>query len=374
MPSKKIGNGSKQKPKQTKKGPQRTTGMLTAPSILGRDRLSMVPMAQSIRFRQASPEFKRSTGGCRIVHREFILDIALTVGFSGFQIDINPGLANAFPWLSLVASTFEKYKFFKCRFVYEPNCPTTTAGYVVQYIDYDSSDTAVTTKVEALASEGATMSAVWMENAVAVNPRAERGLGQDRYVRSGLPSQPIGFVSNTDVRLFDIGKLNIFNSGLGVAGNGGSLFVEYDVELSVPQFNLASKAASNSARLVGATAIGLAKPLGTAPVTAVGSGLIVTPSDDGTNSRITFSTPGQYLLDYVFGGTAITDKPVLSGSTATVSQNNQVTVNAAATQSRGDVLVKINNAGEYLTLDMTGVAATISSCAVKVANYLTTLV
>jgi hypothetical protein len=359
-------NKSMTKARKNKNAQQRGS-QLQVPSLMAGVSTIRAPAANGVRYTQGVPDFKSSKGACRIRHREFILDAAFAVSFSGYSASINPGLPNTFPWLSTLAAVFETYSFKSLRFVYEPTCGSSTTGYVAQYIDYDAADDEIpTTKTEVMSMAGSTLSPIWVENAVTFRP-TDGSYTKRRYVRMGA------LADNEDLKTYDAGIVGIYGSS-GSGAQGGSWFVEYEVELYTPQFNLAAKAAANSARLVNGGATTLAKPLGAAPVKTAGSGLLVTPIDDGTNSRVVFTTPGQYLLDYILGGTTITAAPtVTANGSAVIGQNPTQAINAAGTVARGDMTVTAKEPGDSITINMTGAAATLTSMSIKAANYLATL-
>jgi hypothetical protein len=77
-------------------------------------------------------------GNMRVCNYEQLLALTGSNGtFSAGGAVINPGLANAFPWLSTIASNYQSFRFHYLRFVYVPACPTTTAGTAFLYLDYN---------------------------------------------------------------------------------------------------------------------------------------------------------------------------------------------------------------------------------------------
>jgi len=367
MAKPKSKNTNKPKGKPQKKNTQSRGSQLTVASLMAGINQVRAPAASGVRYTQGVPDFQSSKGACRIRHREFIYDLAFATSFSGFSASINPGLANTFPWLSTLAQVFETYVFKSLRFVYEPSCGSTSEGWVSQFIDYDASDNLVpTTKSEVMSMAGSVLSPLWVENAVNFRP-IDSAFTKRRFVRAG------DVAPDEDVNLYDVGNCGIYGVS-DVAKTNGAWFVEYDIELHTPQFNLAQKAANNSARLVNGGATTLAKPMGALPLKTPGSGLLVSATDDGTNSRVVFSTPGQYLLDYIIGGTTITAAPTATANgKAQIVQPPTQAINGAATAARGDMTVIAREPGDSITINMTGAAATLTSMSIKAANYLASL-
>lgn len=60
-----------------------------------------------------------------------------TSAFSTTFSLLRPTDTQLFSWMSAIASKFEKYKFMKLCFVYEPQCPTSTSGSVALWFDPD---------------------------------------------------------------------------------------------------------------------------------------------------------------------------------------------------------------------------------------------
>jgi hypothetical protein len=57
------------------------------------------------------PKFDSTRQTNVVCHREYLKDFTGTTGFSLNTFSLNPGLADTFPWLSTVASSYQEYKF-----------------------------------------------------------------------------------------------------------------------------------------------------------------------------------------------------------------------------------------------------------------------
>jgi len=167
---------------------------------------------------------KSANGPMIICHKEYVTDVIATAVYTPVSFNINPGLATLFPWLSTVASSFEKYKFRYCRFVYEPECSTATGGSLMMSVDLDALDPMPLSKVAIMAVKDAQRSPLW-SSCVTMIPESVVEL----YVRSGNPP------TTSDLKTYDAGKLTVATSGAAPAGPAGELYVEYCVELHVPQ-------------------------------------------------------------------------------------------------------------------------------------------
>ena len=119
-----------------------------------------VPAAQQVIDSHKKPSVTTlSNGDIRIRHREFITDL---IGSESFSVvssyPIQPGMSSSFPWLSRLAANFESYKFESLSYHVTTMSSTATRGTLGVAIDYDASDPAPTTKVQALAMQFGTRS------------------------------------------------------------------------------------------------------------------------------------------------------------------------------------------------------------------------
>jgi hypothetical protein len=113
---------------------------------------TMVPLAKG-RFRGTNkPNISSSLSGrggdlrIRVKYREYVQDILGTAAFTLAQLNINPGLAQLFPWLSGIAALFESYKFNNLKFCYESQTNATVSGKAYFSADWDVTDVAPANK------------------------------------------------------------------------------------------------------------------------------------------------------------------------------------------------------------------------------------
>jgi hypothetical protein len=140
--------------------------------------------------------------------------------------DLNPGNCILFPWLSIVARGYEKFRFHRMRFELVPRNPTTQQGTVYMGFDYDYDDDVATSPSTLMINRGAISGDVWTPKEMLLDIQR---LNEDmpwRYVESGGRSQSTG-------RMMYGGYLMVATYGL-TAAVSFDLFVEYDVELSLP--------------------------------------------------------------------------------------------------------------------------------------------
>lgn len=287
-----------------------------------------------------------------VSHREYLGDLSMTNGFSARSYPINAGVAKTFPWLSRLASRFEKYSFKKLQFQYRPRCATTQAGAVFFCPDFDASDAAPEDKTQAMSYQSLADGSPWNEFVQICTKEELSGL-RDYYVRTA------GVPSGSDVKLYDVG--NLFACTQGVDTNFiGELWVDYDVELMIPQ--------------IGGDVPGTGLDVFTTSVTKAavfGNG---TPSLQrsftadvtyGANS-ITFNSATQCLITVRSFGTVITAQPTLGG-TATSTLLTTL-INGAATVNDCVYCVKAQP-GQTMTFDFSATSTTITETDVRIALY-----
>jgi len=227
----------------------------------------------------------------RIQHREFVQSIGTTTGFS--LVAVNPGISAIFPWLSVQAQCWEKYKFHKLRFVYVPRCSTGVAGALDMAFDYDAQDSVPATEGVLLNYDGATTGPPWMPFAINVSPVKMDEFAKFRYIRSGI------LPTSSDVKTYDVGNFLTYQFNPASVAFG-MVFVEYDVELSVQAAPPAGLGTSTV--LVDDVGTNNTTPAGTlATYSAFGNSLPLAPSSDGTSFTFSGWPVGRFVqLAYNF--------------------------------------------------------------------------
>jgi hypothetical protein len=146
---------------------------------------------------------------------------------------VNPGQAGTFPWLSSVARNFESYRFRKLKFCYETEAPSSLGGSLVVSLDYDATDAAPGTKQQAMAYRNAVRSAPW-EPCCHTSALEDLNKQKSYFVRPG--AQP----ANTDIKTYDTGNAFVCTQNVTTSSAVcGELYVEYDVELLTPVYEVA---------------------------------------------------------------------------------------------------------------------------------------
>lgn len=307
-----------------------------------------------------------------VTHREFITNVSL-VRASGvannfsvltlgtYKTAIQPGLASMFAYLSQLATLYDRYRFRKLVFIYEPCIPTTKAGLVAMAALRDAADANVTSLGEATNLPGAVQVNIWRP--------AQFVFACDnivRYVRTGA------LAANLDIKTYDAGVFQFMlanqpaESFTGVE-TYGTLSAEYEVELIAPHFSRALLAKATSLRY-SSTGASRASPFGTLNAGTFEGSL---QANIGTT---TFALPaGSYLVTIKAQGTTMTN----TGPTLTAS--GAATVGAAVfatqyiwstTNSAYMFLCTFANFnGDAITVDYTAACATLTATEVYVSAF-----
>lgn len=186
------------------------------------------PVAYSSPTLNTPPKVTSSMKMSRIVHRELVTTITGNTTFGTQDFSLNPGLVATFPWLSTVAPSYEQYCFKKLRFHYITRCATSYVGSVLLAPDYDALDAAPTTEVICAMMAGAKEDVPWRDIIIDFTPSDMFPLGPRKFIRTQA-------VSSSDLKTYDAGQLFVGKAGCADTSNIGKLWVEYDVELHIPQ-------------------------------------------------------------------------------------------------------------------------------------------
>lgn len=309
--------------------------------------------------RSGEPRFLgRDARSCRIVHRELIASITGTATFTvANTFALNPGIALTFPWLSTQASSWEQYRFNKLKFCYYSRCATSTSGSMMLVPDYDAADAAPVSEQIASSYRDVVEEVPWtLEFSCVLDPRSLMEPSDRKFIRTG------NLASNLDIKTYDGGNLFVCTTD-GSSTGWGKLWVEYDVELFVPQLPPTGTALQRSALITSGGTTSKTAYLGASPV--VTGGLAVT----GVTNTITFSDTGQFLVVVDCTGTVFTGGAPTQTGTATVTPLYTTLINAAATNAAGVYLVSVPSSGLTLALDWSGVSTTITSSLTRIAPY-----
>jgi len=314
-------------------------------SISKRGKNVAAPVAQSRRRKTAAPKAVMKNGSLIVSHREYLSEVNGTAAFSLVSRPINPGLPSTFPWLAPIAARYETYRFRSLKFCFETEAPTSTAGAVMQAVDFDAADLAPPSKVVLMSYTDACRSAPWDDSTFST---PQHVMNVERYIRVG------SLAANLDVKTYDVGNHFIATQGLAAPAVVGELYVEYVVELFTPQIQ--SSCPGGKVSNSGTTSI--PNPWGVPVLTGP------LPIGSVAGQVATFNQPGEFwcMFQGSWGGNA----PVITWS-ADVTVTTLVLVNSAPTTSQS-FIVRVN-AGSTVTFTPTVIAPTTLDLRIAAYNY-----
>lgn len=230
MPNANSSKGSKSNPRKTstnssKKGLQKKLVIS-----------STIPAANVTRVITRQPIYRpRSDGSVDVKHKELFYAIPGNTGWATSNAlkywEINPANGILFPWLSRIATAYEKYKFKKFKVHYTPNTGTSANGNISMAIDFDVSDDAPTSLVELMSFDGATQSQPFAKSVLSYPVKQLNSFVKHLFVakqgsNSGEP------------RTSHMGKLFLATDTSALTP--GFLSVSYEVNLMIPEGKKAS--------------------------------------------------------------------------------------------------------------------------------------
>lgn len=168
-----------------------------------------------------------SQGNCRVKHREYIKDIFSTNPDYELlhEFIANPTIVQDFPWLSGMATNFQKFCFERLCLHFVTQSPTTTPGSVMIVPIYDVDQDTPEDKSSALTFQDTVRSPAWQE-CCALLPR-KRLCGYKDYFTK---------IEADDQKLSIPAKVILASSGASDSSPvTGELWVEYDIRLTCPQ-------------------------------------------------------------------------------------------------------------------------------------------
>jgi len=217
-------------PSSKRKKQQGRNGNMLSSAIPSTRVGSFAPASIASQQRPYAPRiFNRTqSGGMRIVHKELVGSVSGTSAFTVQNaLALNPGVAATFPWLSSQANYWEQYKFNRLRFEYVTRCASTQVGSVIMAPDYDAADSNPTSESNMSTYQDSAEDAPWKNIICDLNPKSMHPDGPKKFIRTGNVSG--------DVKTYDVGLLFLATTDCGGTPPLGKLWVEYDVELFVPQ-------------------------------------------------------------------------------------------------------------------------------------------
>lgn len=174
-------------------------------------------------------KLQADANSCVVSHRELLLPTLN--GSSSYQVqlsqNINPGLSAFSQWLSAIAADYEEYEILEFGLEYITRSPSNTKGSIGICFDYDPSDPAPASELEASQMNGTMESNVWKDFVILGNVNNMKGNMRRKFIRSG-PS--LG-----DIKNFDSGSFSIYTNDCVDSSPIGKIWMFYKVRLMTPQ-------------------------------------------------------------------------------------------------------------------------------------------
>lgn len=330
---------------------------------LPNEQIVLAPRVIGNQNRQGAPRMRqsRSTDGCVVIsHREFFTDVPSTgTVFANSVFLIQPGRQTMFPWLYVIANSYESYIFRKLEFQYVPRCSTGINGTVGMAVDYDAADPGASNEKEFLAMQNAVDGPVWAPLTLKCDRADLRKFGIQRFTRSG--TVPTG----TDIKTYDVGSFQMEAWGPVTGSLLGKLWVDYTIELHTPQLASQVLVEGLSNLTTNTGTFGLTSPFGT---THTIQGLLPLTT---TGDSITTPYTGRWLGHLHSAGTGMTAGPTVTGVNGGLFTllENLVTTGEVDTQFIFESLATAALAPTGLKFDFTGSATTITSTVLELAPW-----
>jgi hypothetical protein len=214
-------------------------------------------------------------------------------------VAINPGIT--FPWLKGIASGFEKYRMHSLTFEYVTATATATTGAIALAPEYDPDDRDYDlSKAQLYMFDGVVRGPLW--NSIRLPFRCP---SREFFVREAT------FQADS-LKWHDPGQLIVDVTDPSVTATIGEVWVEYDVTLRIPEYEIPSQPADlEISQAWQSGAVGeFIWPESVATTDALASyGMTLAATVDGLvdKCRVAFTRPGKYVLTlHVSGATAFT--------------------------------------------------------------------
>jgi hypothetical protein len=156
----------------------------------------------------------------------------------------NPGVVAHFPWLSLIADNYSRFKWKYLRYIYVPNVATSIPGQVYINVASDFADTAPASLADVAVSNTSSIGPAWIGGGINAEKAFRRDLKVDDAVFVDVDvsqfTQPAYYVRKQAGLDVDTKPYVLYYGSSGVAngttnfGGCGAVYVAYICELFDP--------------------------------------------------------------------------------------------------------------------------------------------
>lgn len=242
MKQMKKNNIQNEVPKRRKKRQPKQVAQNEAGNMKSSQPRNSAPVAYSSvqRFPRRSKQTERFSG------RDLVAVISGSTTFATTKFVVNPGLSSTFSWLAANAIKWQQYRFMRLAFIYVTRSATTAKGSVILTPDYNPNDLPPSDESHAFNNQNAVEDVPWKQEIICrLDVNAMFFSGPRKQVRSANISG--------DLNIYDAARLYVSTVGQADTSVIGNLYVEYDVELFVPQSSPLNGSAPISSSLYTAT-------------------------------------------------------------------------------------------------------------------------
>jgi len=251
------------------------------------------------------PIFGNKAGDTIVSHREFVTDIYGSTAFTSQEYTINPSNPDSFPWLSIIAGSYEQYEMLGCVYEFKTTSGTavgstdTALGTVIMTTNYDVLDPPFQDKKE-MESYEFTVSGVPCSNMIhPVECAPSKSLID--HLLTGPPQV------EADARFHDLGRLTVATQGMQATTTVGELWVSYHMRLIKPRYHHLGGAGEFH---LGITTPTFSSPLGVLEINrfpyATNSLHYAVSVPESGAGVVYFHTAGTYAITYVINGSTAT--------------------------------------------------------------------
>jgi len=311
--------------------------------------------------RGGHPKTKSTQRGIVVTHSEMVgtlVSHGTTLFYQARNYIVNPAKAEMFPWLSSMATNYDKYRIRKCVVHLVSMQPTSVAGRMGIAYDPDSTDDMPADRSEVYAMYRHAEGPIWQSLALEL-PVSKKELFCNTH-------------TTADSKLIDDGQAIIFSDAVVATHSTlADVIVEYTVELLDPQQALFSTS-YNYLSNISATAGAIFQP-----TTTQGPKYVTFFTTSSTAFYIVPSA-GYYAITIVLYDSGA-GSPVITVHNGTVNNMYGTKLNST-TVAIAHVICKVSNnsvntgtqtfLGDYLSMTLSGVAnlASLESIRVEVSR------
>lgn len=200
--------------------------------------------------KRTMPVMAATPSSCIVKNFELVGGFATpSADFDITSLQVNPGVVACFPWLSGIATNYQKFRWRYLKFFFSTSVPTSASGKAFLQLQYDTIDNQATTFAQVMAGDSAAAGPTWFGGAINEAKAFDNNMNADSniYVVADNSKMPNDWYY---VRATAALSAHVAMTGTATGGNG-TLAVSagsYLDEAALPcRINYGSQASLNSA-------------------------------------------------------------------------------------------------------------------------------